>query len=110
RNGGLTPWGVTRGEETYVWWQCRADPLHEWLARIADRTRLMGQGTGCPRCSPPVSRMQTNLFRSLQAFIPDLIFETITEKPAQCFVPGWRNPFDAAVPPLRLKIEFDGFF
>ena len=32
-----------------IWWQCSANPPHEWQARILHRSR--GRGTGCPTCA-----------------------------------------------------------
>jgi hypothetical protein len=48
RNGTLTPVDVRPGSSRRVWWRCRVNRRHEWLARIASRT---GRGTGCPFCA-----------------------------------------------------------
>jgi hypothetical protein len=47
KNGAHTPNDVPPKSNVKVWWRCRRDPSHEWVARVADRTR----GSGCPLCS-----------------------------------------------------------
>ena len=45
KNNDLTPADVTPNSGQKVWWKCSKG--HEWLARIADRSR----GRGCPQCA-----------------------------------------------------------
>lgn len=45
RNGKIDPNNLLNSSGKKVWWICKKG--HEWLARIADRSR----GTGCPYCS-----------------------------------------------------------
>lgn len=47
KNGKLRPTQVTTGSSRLVWWRCRADRSHEWVARVKDRSK---QGNGCPFC------------------------------------------------------------
>ncbi len=46
KNRSLTPETVTPGSERKAWWCCERG--HDWLARIAQRTK---SNTGCPICS-----------------------------------------------------------
>ena len=46
-NEGLSPQEVTTGSKKLIWWQCRKDKTHEWVASIDSRNR----GNGCPFCS-----------------------------------------------------------
>ena len=45
KNRNLTPGKVVAGSHVKVWWRCPDG--HEWLARVAERTR----GRGCPVCN-----------------------------------------------------------
>lgn len=47
KNGILTPLDVSCGTQKKVWWQCKLDSKHEWLASIGNRT---SQNQGCPLC------------------------------------------------------------
>ena len=47
KNGDLSPKDFTHGTHKKVWWKCDKGEDHEWIARIAKRTR----GSGCPICS-----------------------------------------------------------
>lgn len=49
KNGERTPRDVTPGSSAMIWWQCNANPPHEWQARVLHRSR--GRGTGCPTCA-----------------------------------------------------------
>jgi hypothetical protein len=49
RNGRLTPRQVTPGSAKAVWWRCRHDPTHIWLASPLRRSRTFPKG--CPFCS-----------------------------------------------------------
>ena len=58
RNGDLLPSHVVAGSNRNVVWQCRRSPLHQWTARIADRT---GRGSGCPYCAGKLVCADNNL-------------------------------------------------
>ena len=47
RNGGLTPFDVLPSTKRKVWWECAANPSHEFSATLNNRTN----GKGCPYCS-----------------------------------------------------------
>jgi hypothetical protein len=112
RNGELTPGDVGAGSAQKVWWRCPVNPRHEFRAAVNQRADTGArQGTGCPLCSPPVSREQLMLFGALQRLVPELVYEKDDGQPlAVLFVAGWQRPFDAAIPSLRLFIEYDGYF
>ena len=48
KNGELTPFNFTRGQNIKVWWKCEKGDDHEWHASPNKRA-LMGRG--CPICS-----------------------------------------------------------
>lgn len=48
RNAPLTPNDVKPASHNKVWWRCRRDRSHEWLATVASRAHA---GTGCPACN-----------------------------------------------------------
>ena len=45
KNGTKTPFNITTGSHTKIWWQCSKG--HEWIATCSDRMN----GTGCPVCA-----------------------------------------------------------
>lgn len=47
KNLPLTPRDVTRASTRKVWWSCKIDKRHEWLASVASRSK----GQGCPICT-----------------------------------------------------------
>lgn len=47
KNPGITPRQVTLGTKPYFWWQCAANPQHEWKAPAKD----VINGKGCPLCA-----------------------------------------------------------
>lgn len=48
QNGELSPRKVLAGSNRRVWWQCRLDPTHVWLASISNRVL---RASGCPHCA-----------------------------------------------------------
>lgn len=42
------PHEVSPGSNKRYWWQCPANPQHEWEARVKNRAKM---GVGCPFCS-----------------------------------------------------------
>ena len=46
KNGEKTPYNLSRGHSTKVWWKCKAG--HGWLASVNQRVT---NNTGCPYCS-----------------------------------------------------------
>lgn len=66
RNGGLAPEQITPGSGRAVWWRCRHDPTHVWLA--SPQVRVQTFPKGCPFCS---GRQHTGV-RSLAVAFPRL--------------------------------------
>lgn len=58
QNGTLTPYDVTSGSHTKIWWKCsKVQCQYEWQARVADRFI----GNGCPACHGKVATVKNNL-------------------------------------------------
>ncbi|HHX70106.1 MAG TPA: zinc-ribbon domain-containing protein [Gallicola sp.] len=57
KNGDLTPYDVTCGNQNEVWWKCSKNPKHEWKAVIGSRSL----GIGCPYCSGRLPTEDYNL-------------------------------------------------
>jgi len=53
KNGKLTPDEVSAGTRQKVWWQCKADPTHEWQASVYGRTIAKSHCRFCARKHPP---------------------------------------------------------
>ncbi|HKT05257.1 MAG TPA: zinc-ribbon domain-containing protein [Rugosimonospora sp.] len=70
RNEGLTAEEVPYSWKTKVWWQCSANPAHEWSATVNNRTKP--QSTGCPACRGKRLSGQVPFERSLAAISPDV--------------------------------------
>jgi hypothetical protein len=47
RNRALSPWHFRPGSSRRVWWRCRTDRTHIWMAAVNKRTA----GRGCPFCA-----------------------------------------------------------
>lgn len=47
KNGQLKPTDVTGSSNKKVWWECKKEKRHIWLASVNNRTN----GNGCPYCS-----------------------------------------------------------
>lgn len=47
KNNGLQLSDFSESSAKKVWWQCQANPLHTWEARVFSRRK---QGAGCPYC------------------------------------------------------------
>jgi hypothetical protein len=95
KNGAKKPRNFYRYSLVRVWWQCARDPIHEWEATIASRTK---QGAGCPYCDHRLAGPNT----SLAALRPDVAAEWHPDKNGELtpdqVVPGaaarvwWRCP------------------
>lgn len=48
KNNKLKPALVLPKSNKSVWWQCKTNKAHEWMAIVANRTQ---NGTGCPYCT-----------------------------------------------------------
>jgi hypothetical protein len=72
-NGPFTPDDIKSGSGRKIWWRCRNNPSHVWLARLWARTK---QRSGCPFCTGRRASPEA----SLQALRPDLAAEWDTER------------------------------
>ena len=68
KNLPLTPWDVTAGMETYVWWKCGKGPDHIWRSKVLARAH---KGNGCPFCA----NRQTDTKNSLAVLEPKIARE-----------------------------------
>lgn len=71
KNGNLTPYNTAYAMNNKVWWICPKDPLHDYEARVSDRTRKSKNATGCPYCAG----RKVNETNSLAFLFPDLTLE-----------------------------------
>ena len=55
-NEPLSPDGVTPNSNRKVFWICRNNPDHQWIANISSRVK----GSGCPMCSGRVVSKENN--------------------------------------------------
>jgi len=96
-NGDLTPYDITYGSGTEVWWIC--DKGHEWEAKIGNRT---ANNQGCPRCKS--SKGEDFIYNFLN-------IKDIANIPQHKF-PNCRNirplPFDFYLLDYYIAIEYQG--
>ena len=67
KNGFLTSSDIVAGSNRKLWWQCKINPIHEWVAKGSERV----QGTGCPFCS----RQKIDQTNCMKTTHPDLAKE-----------------------------------
>jgi len=92
KNGSLTPDDVSFGTRSKVWWQCKANPSHEWKASVANRSK----GRGCPHCKQ--SSLEIRVYTELKTVFPDaMIREQVNNQECDVFIPS-----------IRFAIEIDG--
>lgn len=63
KNGNKKAEDFVSGSHGKVWWQCKKNNTHEWLATIKDRTSH--NKTGCPHCSTNISNPELKWLNSL---------------------------------------------
>ena len=56
KNGDLTPFDFTCGSYKDIWWQCKDNPKHEWMAKISTRDKH-----NCPYCTGQLPSEDYNL-------------------------------------------------
>eukprot|EP00128_Syssomonas_multiformis_P005729 Colp12_sorted_trinity150504_noHs@25587 len=72
KNGTLRPEAVAPYSHTKAWWQCKADPTHEWHSAVYSRTL---NKAGCQKCYLQRQRGTHRSTVSLLAARPDLAQE-----------------------------------
>jgi glutaredoxin len=73
KNLGLSPLLVKAKSAKKVWWQCRLNASHEWLAQIKNRTI---NGSGCPHCAKDNNVLQIQQELSKSAFNTTDVYKT----------------------------------
>ncbi len=79
RNGELRPDDVVWRCYKKVWWICKDDKSHEWLAPVANRSLV---GTGCPTCA------RVNSENNLEKLFPEIAKEWHPTKNGHLY-PSW---------------------
>jgi len=88
------PEDVLPGSNKKIWWRCKLNPAHEWVAVVYSRVA----GRGCKWCSPKTSRIEIRVYTELLAIFPDARWqERLNGSEADIYIPS-----------LRLAIEVDG--
>jgi len=95
KNSDKTPTDISPHSGVPVWWLCKRG--HEWKVPPNQRTR--GQGTGCPKCNPQISKLEIALYCELKAIF----------KEVQLGIKVSNLNCDILIKPLRLIIELDGY-
>ncbi len=97
KNEGKLPCDVVKFSGVKVWWKCDKNPDHEWEATVSSRTF---QGSGCPHCSPNVSKAELRLFSELKQIFPDIL-RSFRD-------PSIKQECDIFLPKYSVAIEYDG--
>ena len=90
----LDPQKITPGSHSRVHWKCRRG--HQWNTVVAQRA---SQGTGCPLCSPQISKPQKRLYAELKVVFGEEV--ALSERIDKMEV-------DLYVPKYKIGIEYDG--
>jgi very-short-patch-repair endonuclease len=102
KNGDLTPYMVSAGFGTKIWWTCDKGLDHEYQTKILHRTH----GSNCPFCTlTPQSRQELTINFELIQF-----FKDINPKGFKTRAKGKLWSIDIYIPQLKLGIEFDGSY
>jgi len=70
KNGSLTPFDVTSGGGTKVWWICKHG--HEWQTTVGLR---VNSGTGCPKCKLQTSRIEIAVYSEIVALFSQVSWQ-----------------------------------
>lgn len=100
KNGKISPNNVTKGSYKKIWWQCKFNKEHVWLAIIDDRVR----GNGCPFCKQiHRSKIELSIACELQT-----IFKSINVLGDKIEINNYVWDVDIIINELGLAIEYDG--
>jgi very-short-patch-repair endonuclease len=91
------PEDYTTSSHSKVWWICSKNPLHEWKAKIANRSG--STKTNCPRCNMSKLELATcnYLEKSKIEYESEYIFSNLKQ-----------YRYDFYIPSLKTLIECDG--
>ena len=96
KNGNINPKEITPGCSLKFWWKCLKNPLHEWEAKVCNRT---GNNTGCPYCK--MSHME----KKVEAYC---IKKNIKFEAQKKFYGLGQLSYDFYFPDYNILIECDG--
>ncbi|MDA8530107.1 zinc-ribbon domain-containing protein [Candidatus Poseidonia alphae] len=100
KNGELTPELIVAGSSIKVWWQCKANPEHEWPAVCSSRPR-----NGCPYCTiVPRSKPEILVMFELQQFF-EIDFDD-----HKIVLGGKIRDIDLIFREHNLAVEYDGSY
>ena len=78
-NGDLTPYDVTCGSKKDVWWLCKQNPKHIWMALIKTRNA----GCGCPYCDGLYASEDNNLLQNNPELCKEWDYNKNTKLPSE---------------------------
>lgn len=100
-NDDIKPTDVLPGSTAKVFWQCKKNPEHIWLATVNNRTKPHS-ATGCPACSATTLQGESRMY--------DIIVQETSFKPTRQVSPEWlgRQHLDVYIEELALAFEYNG--
>lgn len=102
KNPKITPYQVTKGSNTYVWWLGSCG--HEWKNTVVSRIK----GAGCPECSlGGSSGTERAIFEEIKKVYPDA--ENGSKLPIKWSKVNFAS-IDILIPSLKVIVEYDGSY
>lgn len=100
KNESLIPEKLSRGSSARIWWICKINKYHIWIASVNSRN----SGQGCPIC---INKTEKRLYDIIYSKYPDTIHNY---KATWCSNPHTNSimPYDIYIPSHKLIIELDG--
>lgn len=91
---------VSVGSDIQYFWKC-SSCSHEWAANVYNRSKP--NGTGCPRCSNILSRMESEVFDYVSLSVPEEVISS-----TRSTIPPYE--LDIYIPSKGVAIEFNGLY